>query len=874
MRTVPVNTFLVDAARRVFINPRTNRPGLPVSEFPRVLLGSSVTLRFDLVAGGRPFEVPAGQGVVASLGYLDGRGRPFYTAQAARVDGSASSFDVGFDFTGADKARLRPGALWFMLRAGDRNILKDSGRLDPGPWPSPLPPTPYQETHIPSEGSEVLRLRPTPTLFLLGTLEDGTARTVELDADALADGRLYECNRVLFKGAAGASLLFDGADRQPGETPQAGWRTYMISRYPDGTLAVDTQTGDSAYEVWLDGLPEGAPSSPGDYLAFLKGEKGDPNTLSIGTVVTDEIPSATITGEAPNQTLNLVLPKGDKGDPNTLSIGTVLKGDDAAATITGTAPNQTLNLTLPKGDPNTLSIGTVTQADTPAATITGEAPNQTLNLVLPKGDKGDTGLSSYEDWLDEGHEGTREDYLEWLQDGAGEKIEAQCRAIYDSIVAISTFEVGPALNYGLTQDGNLLSFTWMDPADFISESLATIAYWGRTRLIMKLGGFPEHEEDGTILVDNTVRDQYRETPFVYDTAGLSGYYFALFTQTTGGIWNTSDKAPRFTTDDLTWQAIVMMTRAGTLLDYPGMDYGAVVDIQVNTLYPELRYRLAHIDYDGGFPEPKDWHYDKTKLRNSVWIPYLLPCLGDSNDAAMMPFDAPENAYGKTWDEVFITGKAYYTVSGETYTQLTAGTDYQDGESVADWQTLHGDTVYTKNHSDRVSKGNNIWKESNMRQWLNSSGNDWFVKQNEYDVKSGNTDYRSGWMTGFVSGFLDLVMPVYNKTARNTVSTISGGGGGGYDITLDKIWLPSIKEVFGTNNNNIAEGAQFDYFRDVATTNAQRIQYDEGGTARYVWLRSPNTGTVYGESNINTGGASNNSHAVHNSYALLPAMCIA
>jgi hypothetical protein len=48
--------------------------------------------------------------------------------------------------------------------------------------------------------------------------------------------------------------------------------------------------------------------------------------------------------------------KGDKGDTgdigpaNTLSIGAVTGGGSAGASITGTAPNQTLNLTLPKGD--------------------------------------------------------------------------------------------------------------------------------------------------------------------------------------------------------------------------------------------------------------------------------------------------------------------------------------------------------------------------------------------------------------------------------------------------------------------------------------------------------------------------------------------
>lgn len=85
---------------------------------------------------------------------------------------------------------------------------------------------------------------------------------------------------------------------------------------------------------------------------------------------------------------------GPAGPPNSLSIGTVAKGDSPSATITGQSPNQTLNLVLPKGDPgppNSLSIGTVTTVspNTPAsATITGESPNQTLNLSLPRGQDG------------------------------------------------------------------------------------------------------------------------------------------------------------------------------------------------------------------------------------------------------------------------------------------------------------------------------------------------------------------------------------------------------------------------------------------------------------------------------------------------------
>ena len=52
-------------------------------------------------------------------------------------------------------------------------------------------------------------------------------------------------------------------------------------------------------------------------IPVIKGEKGEDgpsNVLTIGSVTSGATASATITGESPNQVLNLVLPKGDKGD--------------------------------------------------------------------------------------------------------------------------------------------------------------------------------------------------------------------------------------------------------------------------------------------------------------------------------------------------------------------------------------------------------------------------------------------------------------------------------------------------------------------------------------------------------------------------------
>ena len=155
------------------------------------------------------------------------------------------------------------------------------------------------------------------------------------------------------------------------------------------------------------------------YPAGPKGDTGPANTLEIGTVEKGENASASITGEAPNQTLNLILPKGDKGEKgdtgetNSLSIGTVEKGTVPSATITGQAPNQILNLVLPKGDTgekgevgprgeqgiqgnpgpiNSIKIGRVEKGEEASVTIVGESPNQILNFVLPIGPKGEQGI--------------------------------------------------------------------------------------------------------------------------------------------------------------------------------------------------------------------------------------------------------------------------------------------------------------------------------------------------------------------------------------------------------------------------------------------------------------------------------------------------
>lgn len=233
--------------------------------------------------------------------------------------------------------------------------------------------------------------------LVIGTVATGDPGTAA-EATITGTSGAQSLNLTLPQGPEGRT----GDKGDTGATGPAN--TLTIGVVLSGAAAAATITGTAPNQTLNLALPKGDKGDTGGQgIQGLKGDTGatgPANTLAVGSVTTGAVganASATITGTAPNQTLNLTLPRGATGNTgqtgpaNTLTVGVVNTGANASATITGNAPNQTLDLTLPYGPANTLTIGTVNSDVTPAATITGTAPNQTLNLTLPKGDKGDAG---------------------------------------------------------------------------------------------------------------------------------------------------------------------------------------------------------------------------------------------------------------------------------------------------------------------------------------------------------------------------------------------------------------------------------------------------------------------------------------------------
>ena len=170
------------------------------------------------------------------------------------------------------------------------------------------------------------------------------------------------------------------------------------------------------------------------------------------------------------------------------------------------------------------------------------------------------------------------------------------------------------------------------------------------------------------------------------------------------------------------------------------------------------------------------------------------------------------------------------------------------------------TTANMNHTHRIRYGSNNWRESAVRQWLNSAAaaNEWWHPQTIFDRPPSYAN-QPGFLAGFDDDFINAVGLVDVTTAYNTVYEVDGSTGGSY-TTRDKFFLPSMVEVGLGNNDSVAEGSVMEYFN--GATDTDRIKYDIAAptTARYWWLRSPNPWSGNYVRHVTPSGALHNGHA--------------
>lgn len=182
-----------------------------------------------------------------------------------------------------------------------------------------------------------------------------------------------------------------------------------------------------------------------------------------------------------------------------------------------------------------------------------------------------------------------------------------------------------------------------------------------------------------------------------------------------------------------------------------------------------------------------------------------------------------------------------------------------------------------NHPQRISYGSNNGAQANIFQWLNGDSGDSymdsiFVPATKFDMMSTSYTSLKGFLGGFSDDFRDCLGLCEIHNITNNVFEFDGYTTNSQYTHQGYFWLPSRKEIYGTNENaNEASEVQFPYYQYVGTTDADKLGYAKGATsATTEWLRTPHAGNAYIVRVVHAGnGGALNSDYAGGSYGVRP-----
>lgn len=165
-----------------------------------------------------------------------------------------------------------------------------------------------------------------------------------------------------------------------------------------------------------------------------------------------------------------------------------------------------------------------------------------------------------------------------------------------------------------------------------------------------------------------------------------------------------------------------------------------------------------------------------------------------------------------------------------------------------------------NSMQETAYGWNRWKTSALRQYLNSDKEKgkWWTAQDEWDVAPDQLATKDGFLRGMPEKMLKVLKTVKVVTYTNTVQD-----GGEADITYDKIFIPSLEEMY-INPEKTGEGNVHEYWkrRSGSKTKLQQWQtylrmisysVSDHTSPQAVRLRSAYRANAYNTWRVNSSG---------------------
>ena len=179
-----------------------------------------------------------------------------------------------------------------------------------------------------------------------------------------------------------------------------------------------------------------------------------------------------------------------------------------------------------------------------------------------------------------------------------------------------------------------------------------------------------------------------------------------------------------------------------------------------------------------------------------------------------------------------------------------------------------------NHSNRVSYGSNNYKESAMRQFLNSSaaaGSVW-TPQTKFDRPPSWLTSLAGYKNGLDQDFLAVVGKVVLPcSANNTYEAPDSSIAKGAKYTLnDEFYLASAREIFNTNSDVADDSKVFPFYEGAGNTD--RIKYRDGAAAHWC-LRTPISWNASHVRLVDSDDGAMYNHVAAYSFGLAPACTI-
>ena len=221
--------------------------------------------------------------------------------------------------------------------------------------------------------------------------------------------------------------------------------------------------------------------------------------------------------------------------------------------------------------------------------------------------------------------------------------------------------------------------------------------------------------------------------------------------------------------------------------------------------------------------------------------------------------------------VQLLGRSVKTYASATSTTQIEAAVLSEGTDGTDLGTTDG-TSTNLNHIHRARYGSNNYKESALRQWINSAAvaNAWWVPSNIFDRPPAYANL-AGFQHGMDSDFLAVVKAITIPChTNNTYELPEWTKDTAYNL-VDRFWLASRDEMgFGTER--VADGTVFAAYNGAGNTD--RIKYDlsNASTARVWWLRSPNPSHASYERTVSTDGSLSN-YGAYSGYGAVAACVI-